>query len=76
MSDTTPSAAKVAIVTGAGTGIGKACALALVDAGYRVAFAGRDGERLARTLADAGLGEDRALAVAMAKVTAGVGRGL
>ncbi|MBF1803010.1 SDR family oxidoreductase [Alloalcanivorax profundimaris] len=64
MSDTTPSAARVAIVTGAGTGIGKACALALVDAGYRVAFAGRDGERLARTLADAGLGEDRALAVA------------
>ena len=64
MSDTTPSAAKVAIVTGAGTGIGKACALALVDAGYRVTFAGRDGERLARTLADAGLGADRALAVA------------
>ncbi len=64
MNDTPPSATKVAIVTGAGTGIGKACALALVDAGYRVTFAGRDGERLARTLADAGLGADRALAVA------------
>ncbi|MAY09581.1 MAG: 3-oxoacyl-ACP reductase [Alcanivorax sp.] len=64
MNDTPPSATKVAIVTGAGTGIGKACDLALVDAGYRVTFAGRDGERLARTLADAGLGADRALAVA------------
>ena len=54
---------KVAIVTGAGTGIGKASALALVAAGYRVAFAGRDGERLERVLADAGLGPDQALAV-------------
>ncbi len=55
---------KAAIVTGAGTGIGKASALALVEAGYRVAFAGRDGDRLRRTLADAGLDEDRAIAVA------------
>ncbi|MCU5786788.1 SDR family oxidoreductase [Alloalcanivorax marinus] len=54
---------KVAIVTGAGTGIGKACALALVAAGYRVAFAGRDGARLERVLAEAGLGPEQALAV-------------
>ncbi|MBL7250853.1 SDR family oxidoreductase [Alloalcanivorax sp. C16-2] len=64
MSESNPAARKVAIVTGAGTGIGKACALALVGAGYRVAFAGRDAERLARTLADAGLDADQALAVA------------
>src|SRR5690349_14817055 len=32
---------KVAIVTGAGTGVGKAVALALLDAGYAVALAGR-----------------------------------
>ena len=32
---------KVALVTGAGTGIGKASAIALVKAGYSVAFAGR-----------------------------------
>ena len=54
---------KVAIVTGAGTGIGKACALALVEAGYRVAFAGRDGARLERVLAEADLGPEQALAV-------------
>ena len=32
---------KVAIVTGAGTGIGKAAVLALLHDGYRVALAGR-----------------------------------
>lgn len=37
---------KVAVVTGAGTGIGKAVALALVGDGYAVALAGRRAERL------------------------------
>lgn len=37
---------KVAVVTGAGTGIGKAAALALVGAGYRVVLAGRRAELL------------------------------
>jgi len=38
MSDT---AHRTALVTGAGTGIGRAAALALLDAGYRVALVGR-----------------------------------
>ena len=32
---------KVALVTGAGSGIGKACAMALANAGYSVVLAGR-----------------------------------
>ena len=63
MQQTSNGHGKVAIVTGAGTGIGKASALALVAAGYRVAFAGRDGARLERVLAEAGLGPEQALAV-------------
>jgi NAD(P)-dependent dehydrogenase (short-subunit alcohol dehydrogenase family) len=42
---------KVAIVTGAGTGIGKAVTLALLRDGYRVALAGRRREPLERTAA-------------------------
>ncbi|WP_309091391.1 SDR family oxidoreductase [Phenylobacterium sp.] len=42
---------KVAIVTGAGTGIGRAVALALLDAGWRVALAGRRRELLEETAA-------------------------
>ena len=45
---------KVAIVTGAGTGIGKASALALLRAGYAVALAGRRVERLQAAVAEAG----------------------
>ncbi|MEP7207240.1 MAG: SDR family oxidoreductase [Casimicrobiaceae bacterium] len=53
---------KVAIVTGAGTGIGKAVAVALLGAGYRVAFAGRRAEPLQQAIAAAGAGE-QAIAV-------------
>jgi NAD(P)-dependent dehydrogenase (short-subunit alcohol dehydrogenase family) len=45
---------KVAVVTGAGSGIGKAAALALLRDGYRVALAGRRKERLEQVAADAG----------------------
>src|SRR5207247_10144440 len=51
---------KVALVTGAGTGIGKAAALAMLKDGYRVALVGRRKELLDRTAADSGA-KDRAM---------------
>ena len=54
--------AKVAVVTGAGTGIGKASALALLKAGYSVALAGRRAEPLEKAVAESGAGA-RAIAV-------------
>ena len=54
---------KVAIVTGAGTGVGRATALALLRDGYRVVLAGRRPEPLAQVVAEAGPAADRALAV-------------
>jgi len=54
---------KVAIVTGAGSGIGKAAALALLQHGYRVALAGRRREPLEQTAAAAGDARNRALVV-------------
>ncbi len=57
------SASKVAVVTGAGSGIGKAVALALLRDGYRVVLAGRRKEPLAQAAADAGPSGARALAV-------------
>lgn len=53
---------KVAIVTGAGSGIGKASALALVKAGWQVTFAGRRADLLDKAVAEAG-GKSHALAV-------------
>jgi NAD(P)-dependent dehydrogenase (short-subunit alcohol dehydrogenase family) len=54
---------KVAIVTGAGTGIGKASAVTLLKNGYRVAFAGRRIEPLQQAIAEAGMPADQSLAV-------------
>jgi NAD(P)-dependent dehydrogenase (short-subunit alcohol dehydrogenase family) len=48
---------KVAVVTGAGSGIGKACALALARAGYRVALAGRRADALQQVVDQAGGGD-------------------
>jgi NAD(P)-dependent dehydrogenase (short-subunit alcohol dehydrogenase family) len=54
---------KVAVVTGAGSGIGRASALALLDAGWRVVLAGRRPEPLAETIAAAKVPAERTLAV-------------
>ena len=54
---------RTAIVTGAGSGIGKAVALGLLDAGYRVALAGRRGDKLEETRREAGANAGAALAV-------------
>ena len=52
---------KVAIVTGAGSGIGRASALALLQAGYHVALAGRRKDALEATRDAAGDGAARVL---------------
>ncbi|MFN3522114.1 MAG: SDR family oxidoreductase [Phenylobacterium sp.] len=52
---------KVALVTGAGSGIGRAAALALHAAGYAVALAGRRAEALEETAALAADGAERLL---------------
>jgi NAD(P)-dependent dehydrogenase (short-subunit alcohol dehydrogenase family) len=53
----------VAIVTGAGSGIGKAVALAFLQEGYCVALAGRRQEMLAQAVREAGVPEKQALIV-------------
>ncbi|MGE5793531.1 MAG: SDR family oxidoreductase, partial [Bacteroidota bacterium] len=47
---------KVAVITGAGSGIGKACAITFLKAGYAVALAGRRAEALDATIKAAGAG--------------------
>ena len=54
---------KVAIITGAGSGIGEATALALLAEGYCVSLAGRRKDQLERVAASAGGASDRALVV-------------
>ncbi len=53
---------KIAIVTGAGSGIGKSVALTLLKDGYSVALAGRRKDALEQTVKESGAGK-RALAV-------------
>jgi NAD(P)-dependent dehydrogenase (short-subunit alcohol dehydrogenase family) len=57
------SSHKVAIITGAGTGIGKAVAVAFLQDGYHVALAGRRKESLERAVAEAGPTGGQALIV-------------
>jgi len=54
---------KVAVVTGAGSGIGRAVAAAMLAEGYAVALAGRRGDRLQEVVSDAGSAGVRALPV-------------
>jgi NAD(P)-dependent dehydrogenase (short-subunit alcohol dehydrogenase family) len=54
---------KVAIVTGAGSGVGKATSLAFLNAGYHVVLAARRQETLEQVIAEAGEAGARALAV-------------
>ena len=54
-----PSARRVAVVTGAGSGIGRAVALALYAEGYSVVLAGRRAEALAETQRQANDAGDR-----------------
>jgi len=53
----------VALITGAGSGVGKAAALALLADGWHVVLAGRRMAPLLEVVRASGLGEDRALAV-------------
>jgi NAD(P)-dependent dehydrogenase (short-subunit alcohol dehydrogenase family) len=54
---------KVAVITGAGSGIGRACAVALLGAGFSVVLAGRRREALEETAREAGAAKERALVV-------------
>ena len=55
---------KVALITGAGTGVGRAAVLALLADGYRVVLAGRRIDALEQVIADSGAAPGHALAVA------------
>ncbi len=55
---------KVSVVTGAGSGIGRACALALLDDGWAVVLAGRRKAALEETAQLAGDAADRAVPMA------------
>ena len=61
MSSPSSSGGKVAIVTGAGTGVGNHASLALLAEGYSVALAGRRAELLEMTAAEAGSAASRTL---------------
>jgi NAD(P)-dependent dehydrogenase (short-subunit alcohol dehydrogenase family) len=76
---------KFAAVTGAGSGIGRACALGLLNEGWSVALIGRRTEALAETAAQApkgartlavpcDVGDDKAVAAAFARIEREFGR--
>ena len=57
------TATKIALVTGAGSGVGRHVTIAMLREGYSVVLAGRRAEALDETIAAAGPVGDRALAV-------------
>jgi len=63
MTDSRTNPGKIALVTGSGSGIGRACAIALARAGFHVVLAGRRADALAQTIAQAGDLGARLLAV-------------
>jgi NAD(P)-dependent dehydrogenase (short-subunit alcohol dehydrogenase family) len=60
----TISTPRVALITGAGTGIGKASAKALLGAGYQVVLSGRNADKLEKAIQEIGGTSDNCLAVA------------
>ncbi len=52
---------KIAVVTGAGSGVGRAAALALLGGGWQVVLAGRRADALQETIGLAGANASRAL---------------
>ena len=63
MTDPHAPSQRTAIITGAGSGIGRACAQALVADGWRVAFVGRRQAALDESVAGCGDAQGRAIAV-------------
>ena len=59
----TGETAKVAVVTGAGTGVGRAAALALAAQGFALVLAGRRPEPLKEVASEVGSTDGRAIAV-------------
>ena len=60
----TTSTKRVALITGAGTGIGKATAKALLGAGYQVVLSGRNVDKLEKAIQEISGTADNCLAVA------------
>ena len=60
----TTSTKRVALITGAGTGIGKATAKALLGAGYQVVLSGRNVDKLEKAIQEIGGTSNNCLAVA------------
>lgn len=54
---------KTAIITGAGSGVGKAAAVALLADGWQVVLAGRRADPLAAVISQTGAGADQAIAI-------------